>query len=293
MQFLPAADGQLLVVDGDGVITVLGRASDALRPAITVSSPYPAVGATVTVVVDAADRPSPERIILSWNDGTIVEVEPGAAVVGQYTEAGPRTLAATAVFEDGRTATSEVVLQVGGVPPADLNPLQRAFANENQDLTFGVLGIAIAVGGGFFALARQRTRRRRVQRELDAIETAYADTHDRPLDCEAALAERKAHVRGLGLDGKLDQSEVLLVERRIEELGQQLRLSSIDERFGFLTVNMARTLREMLADGRISAWEREHFLAALDADTHLTKAQKIKVKRQIEDWFAQDEGGAT
>lgn len=103
-------------------------------------------------------------------------------------------------------------------------------------------------------------------------------------------AERRAHVRGRGLDGKLDQSEVLLLERRIDELGQRLRLEAVDDQFGFLTMSMGRTLREMLADGRISSWEREHLLRALDEDGHLTKAQKKKVRQQIEAWFVRDEG---
>ena len=77
------------------------------------------------------------------------------------------------------------------------------------------------------------------------------------------------------------------------ELAGSLRIETIDDEFGFLSVSMARSLREILADGRVTRLEREHFLSALERDVILSHEQKAKVRGMIDDWFARDAGRTT
>lgn len=102
--------------------------------------------------------------------------------------------------------------------------------------------------------------------------------------------ERKAHCRGLLMDGKLDEAQFAVLESRVSELARDLRVSALDDRFDFLPYGLVKSLRDMLADGRVSAWERKHVVRALDEDDVLTKAQKKKVRDLVDGWFRRDAG---
>ncbi|HLE96675.1 MAG TPA: hypothetical protein VI997_04825, partial [Candidatus Thermoplasmatota archaeon] len=144
--------------------------------------------------------------------------------------------------------------------------------------------------GGAVGLARLERRRGRLKRELAAIEAIVQRTKDDPPAFEAALAERRARANGLLVDGKIDEAQFAVLKGRLEEVAGQVRLSALDERFHFLPYGMVQTLREMLADGKITRWEREHFVSALERDTMLNAEQKEKVRDLIEGWFQRDAG---
>lgn len=291
-ELIPSPEGGLFVLDRQGQMAILGPAAGNLVPEVVVSSLYPRPREEVVIRPIPVAGKSPARYVIGWGSGPIQEIGPGGEARSEYATTGPRTLRVTAVYHDGRTATAERVIDVGGTPPtrpAELNILQRAFARENLDLTFGILGIAIAFGGGVVALGRNRTRRRRVGRELDNIQQSLSAGGDDPVRVEAALADHRARVRHEGLRGRLEHGDVVLLERRLDEAARQVRLDALEARFGFLTVGMARALRGMLTDARISAWERQHVLDALEQDKDLTAEQKRRVRRQIDAWFAEDQ----
>ncbi len=292
-ELLPAPDGGVVVADTDGQVVRLGLAEPSRRPLLAVSSDYPKPREEFVVRPQAAPGTSPVRFMVQWGSGPLEDILPGEEARTQFAAEGIRTLRVTAVFTDGRTATTEHLLDVGGSPPPtasddDLNFIQRAFARENQDLTFGVLGLAVALGGGLLAFGRGRRRRRLVRRELEAIENSVASAGGAPERLEAALTVHRAKVRELGLAGKLDHAGTILLDRRLDELARQARLDVLENEFGFLTVGMARTLRGMLADARISSWERAHMLEAVDRASDLTPDQRARVRLQIEAWFEQD-----
>lgn len=284
-------EGVLVAATIDGVVTVIGRTAASVAPQAAASDSYPGVGETI--VLDMAESAPgvmgpPTEYAVDWGDGTKDPWQTDPVFRHQYDFAGQQTATLRARNDAGQTGSKSVTFDVGGSPPSQPNAIETAFDRENQDLTFGVLGILVAVGGGMFAVARARTRRGRLQRELAAIEQAYEANRERLMDCEAALAERRAHVQGLALDGALDEGHVALLERRIEELRRQLRLGALDERLQFLPHGMVVRLRDMLDDGHISAWEREHVLRALDEDGVLTKHQKGKVRDLVDSWFQRD-----
>ncbi len=284
----PWSDG-LLVWDVNGPIVVLGTADPAMVPDVAIGSAYPARGETVPVTPTPAEQ-TPTEWLVAWGDGLVESFRPGDEIARSFDREGLMTLRVTAVFEDGRTATAEQELDVGGTPPRELNAIQTAFEPENQDMTFGILGLLVALTGGLIALSRRHRSRSRIARELQALDEAYHATKHDPIECETTLAERKAHARGLLSDGKLDDTQFAVIDRRIDELGSAHRMEAIEDRFAFLSVGMARTLRDMLADGRISEWERDHFIEALERDEHLTAGQKTQVRKQVDAWFGRDTG---
>ena len=270
-----------------GRAAFLGEADAALQPGISLNTTYPAIGEPLDL---QALAPGAEAVFVGWGDGRRARIEPGQTTSNTFHEPGLRTLRVTAVFEDGTTATSEQTLHVGGTPSQDLNLLQQAFARENQDLTFGVLGIVVALAGGLIAVGRRRRQRGILQRELDAIEQAYSMTREDPRACTETVNERRVHCRGLLLDGKIDEGQYAILEKRIEELSGKVRLGILDERFDYLPLGMVRRLEQMLSDGQVSAWEREHFEQVLSQDMFLTEDQKGEVRELVEAWFGQDAG---
>ncbi|HLE96734.1 MAG TPA: hypothetical protein VI997_05120, partial [Candidatus Thermoplasmatota archaeon] len=70
-------------------------------------------------------------------------------------------------------------------------------------------------------------------------------------------------------------------------------LGALDERFQFLPLGMVEQLRDMLEDGRVTRWEREHFLTALERETTMHPEQKAAVRRLVDEWFERDSKGAS
>lgn len=278
-------------------LMVLGRTPASIQPAVAWPDAYPAVGALVTIdltgtqpglLSDATD------VRVDWGDGESSQERLAAQAVYEhaYTTSGDKLVRVTLANDAGQTAIEETLLHVGAAPPASVGFIGAQFAGGNQERTFFLLGLLVTAGVGGFSLARVQRRRRRLARELAAIDQAYRLTHARPSDCDAALGERRAHVRGLLLDGQIDEAQYGVLDKRIEELHRQVRLDTIDEQMGFLPISMARALKTLLQDGRIERWERAHFLDLLEGDMHLTLDQKARVRKLIDAWFERDDRAA-
>lgn len=286
----PGPSGGLVVADSDGQLVLLGAAPESAKPDLALSSAFPSVGDEVLL------QPAPASPVVAfhvyWGEGAIQRIGPNDASRYAYATEGERTIWVTAVFENGRTATTQRVVDVGGSAPgpgAKRNFIEQALAPENYDLTFGILGIALALGGGVAAVARQRGRRGRVRRQLAIIERSVAAAGNDADAAERALAAERTRVHGLGIQGRMDPAEVSLLERRIDELGGIVRLKALDERFGFLTLGMARVLRDVLEDSRVTTVEKGRLLDALDKDDAMTGLQKRRVRAQIEAWSRKDQ----
>lgn len=66
---------------------------------------------------------------------------------------------------------------------------------------------------------------------------------------EEALRSRRLRARDLYLERKLEEGHYAILERRIDELSGQARLSSLGEGFEFMPIGLAKTLRECCAMG--------------------------------------------
>jgi hypothetical protein len=65
-------------------------------------------------------------------------------------------------------------------------------------------------------------------------------------------------------------------------------MGAVVERLKFLPHGLVLQLQRLLVDSRVDAWERSHFLDALEREKDLTKFQKQDVKRLIDSWFTRD-----
>lgn len=294
------AEGRIAAATADGLLTVLGRTELSIRPVADVTDRWPAPGETVTVDLSgtapgAAGGPLEYRA--DWGDDVDTAWQDDPVFDHAYAESGTQVARFTVRATDAEGNASQqsvqvVTFDVGGTPPAAEGVLQSAFSAENEERTFFLLGLAVTGAVGALGYTRVLRRRRRLEEMLASVDRTYDRKKDDPARCEEALEERRLRAHGLLTEGKLDEGHFAVLERRIDRYARKVRLSVVDERFAFLPFGMVQTLRRMLADGHINAWERTHFLEALDGDEVLTDGQKEQVRDLIEDWFHRDEGGA-
>lgn len=285
----PAHSDGLIVWSGwDGILNVVGTTNASIAPPAVPSGEYPGVGETVTVDLSGG-RPgafgAATRYRADWGDGTLTDWQAEPVLEHAYRAPGDVTARFQVGNDANQTASTFATYHVGAPRP---NVISKAFEPDNQDLTFGVLGVLLAVAGGGIGLLRVQRRRNRLTRELEAIEEGFAATRERPNACSAFLDERRARARSLLLDGKLDEGQFHLLEKRVDELSGQVRMAHLEDRFSFLPLGLVRQLERALADGRLSGWERSALLQAVASDATMTAEHKDKVRALVDSWFEGD-----
>ncbi|MGQ0534664.1 MAG: outer membrane protein assembly factor BamB family protein [Methanobacteriota archaeon] len=289
-------DGRILVAAADGTVTLLGTTAASMRPAAAVSTEYPAPGAEVDVDLSssaAGAQGAPTSFRIEWGDGAVSDWQPSPVFRHAYADRGDFAARLQTANDAGQSASTFVVFRVGTPPPVALNPVQQAVSGDNLDVTLAVAGL---VGTGVVTMIgvyRVQRRRNLLTTELHALEADYVHLRATPPQCESMLHERKIRTRAFLLNGRLEENQAQILDKRIDELSRQARLHTLDERFDFLPHGMVKMLQGILEDGHVSAWERRHFHDALERDTLLTPEQKRKVEDLIEAWFAHDSGAGS
>jgi hypothetical protein len=285
------AEGIVAMLGTDDTVTVLGQTEASMGGPELDTEMYPEPGEEVTLDLSETEPGAfgqATRYKVDWGDGTVTGWQESPIFTHTYEEPGEVTARATAGNDANQTASTAIVMSVGGSEP---NWISERFAPENQDMTFGVLGVALALGGGVIGVGRRYRKRSRLQDELDALEQGFEELQDRPSECEPFLDNRKARARSLALDGALHEEQVTIVESRAEELRRTLRTGAVEEEFGFLPHALVVKARQMLEDGRVAALEAEAFLAALEEVEGISPTQRSRVRERIEGWHARDAGG--
>lgn len=277
-----AAPARLLAHDFDGRFVLLGPAASELVPSLDVGEQRPAVGDAVELSLEARGD-EPVRWLIAWDDGSgVAEYAPGEPIAHTYAEAGPRTVRATAVYADGRTATAEVALDVGGLRPQELNALQRAFAPERQDVTFGVLGIVIALAGGVITLARRQRHSSRLDHELALLRDIRAQGSDDPWRAMRALARYRARIEGELARGALNDAQYASLTLRASELLTALRARALAPLAHRVGPTLRLRLEAALADGVMSASEAAALRALLADDPVASARDREEIGRLLD-----------
>lgn len=266
-------DGTLLLYSLDGGLFTLGPADPALAPRVAVSTAYPASGEPVTFTVDAPRADT--NYTIAWGDGAITEN--GSSWTHRFGGDGTRTVRVTAQFADGRTATTETLVRVGATPPADLNTLQRAFAPENQDLTFGLLGLALTLGAGGIAVLARRRRHSRLRDDLRALARIRDDGRTDPEGAVLALGAYRERLFADLEAGRVDDAQFHTLVARADATFGALRTRLLGPLAGRLTADFRHALDVVLHDGRVDADERVALRAALDAERHATEEERARI----------------
>jgi outer membrane protein assembly factor BamB len=214
-------DGVLVIASLDGSVRVVGRTPASLQPRAAPSTNYPAPGQSFDVdlggTVPGVFGPA-TSFRADWGDGAASDWQAGAVLQHAYAAAGERAATFQVRNDAGQTASTELTFHVGATAPAAPGYWEQVFAAQNMPSVLLLLGVAVAGSVGSVVTARRHRRRGRFRRELSLIEEAHARTRDDPAQCEAALMARKERVSELLLTKRLEMAQVVVLERRIDEL---------------------------------------------------------------------------
>ena len=277
MAFQPLENGELVVFTLDGRLFRLGNADPQIVPRVDVSHAYP--DPRDAVDVDIADPVAGATYIVAWGDDTIEEG--GTSWSHRYGSPGTRTLRVTALYADGRTATTERAIHVGATPPPDTF-LARQFSSENQERTFFVLGIVVTLLGALIAFLVRRRRRGRLGDELRRLEEIRERGRRDPATAIRDLGLYRERLLGEVRAHKLDDAQFNTLEARANVVFSALRTRLLGPLAGRISADFRHALDVVLHDGRVDAEELSALRGALDAERDLASDERARLAAMLE-----------
>lgn len=275
----------ILVSARDGAVAFLAESDPAMRPSVSPTTSYPAIGEEVELSVSMP--PDAAAVLVRWGDGEPETLEPGAPLRHSYARAGDVMYAITVVHADGRTGSTVGVLHVGATPPPELTALQTAFAPENQNLTFGVLGIVITILGAAVTIGRHRRRFARLERELSAVEEIRMLSTNDP---RGAVLSLKAYRDKLPEDlarRRIDDSQYQILDIRSGRLLKVLRTRMLGPFDTRLSPRYHRLLDAAFEDAILHPNERDALVAALEHEERLDAEACGEIRRILDDFTSE------
>jgi hypothetical protein len=281
MRLVPLDDG-FVVVDADGYAVRFGQGEDSLMPKATLEDAYPAVDASFGLGV----RPVAEAVATQvfWGDGGSSTLMPGERLTWRYGEAGEKTVRVTSIFADNRTATTTVAVHVGQDPPERLSFIQRAFAPENSEMTWGVIGLILALFSGIGAFAAWAWRRRGMSSDLRELDRIRASAVAQPLDALGDLRRYRRELRRRAAKGNLDGAAFASLAQEADTLARALQHRLLVHFEGRLGPRLRAIVDTALADGILASSELDAIGAALDGEARLTPGERRDLGRLLADW---------
>lgn len=281
-RILPLGEGRLLAFTHTGHAALLAPSAPEMRPLVEVDNLYPAAGEDLQLVAQV-DREIRE-LVVAWGDGVLDTASPGAPATHAYDAPGRRVVRVVAVYPDNRTGTAQTILFVGGTPPQELNAMQRAFAPENQEITFFLLGIAATAVGGGIAFARRTKRKSRLHADLVELDRLREVGRLDPFDAVRRLALFRGRIKGDLANGALDDAQYAALSSEAMRLLGTLRLRLIGGLEGRPSPSFQHMLETALEDGQVSAEEQRALVAALGREPALTEGDRARLGSLIASW---------
>lgn len=281
-------DGRVVVTDNLGSYALLGRADPLLAPRVAVSNPYPAPGETIDIALPSAAA----SYKVLWERDASVTVPPGETVSHAFVARGIRDVMVTAVERDGTTATAVLTVEVGGTPPPQLTPLQRAFAPENQEMTFFVLGTLITVIGLAVTIGRHRRRFSRLEQELAAVEEIRLLSTTDPHGAVQALKAYRERLPGDLARRRIDDSQYQVLDIRSARLLKVLRTRMFAPYDTRLSMRYHRLLDAAFEDAILQPSEAAALVAALDQEEALRPGDRQEIERLLAEFTSHNVAAA-
>lgn len=273
---MPDASG-LFMWSESGVAAVLRVRVAAERPALEVDDPYAAIGSAIHPLVSWPAGGGLESVSIAWGDGVTEELAPGDQPSRVYPLRGDYTIRVTGNYQDGTTATGSLVVHPGMPRPAELNFLQTAFAPENQNLTFGVLGLVLTLLGGLIAVLARQRRKSQIADGLIVLDSIKDQGRKDPVGAIGRLAPFRADLRRRLAAGRLDDSQYSALELDVRELLQLLRQRLLAGIGSSLSAAFLDALDVALQDGRLEPAERKALATGLAHERGLPRTDRQRL----------------
>lgn len=281
-RLLPLPDDQgILVWDGPGNGVLLGTADPALLPTLEVGNGFPGPGERVTLTTRVVGGVLAGSVLVHWGEGPIESVPPDVPVSHQYSTPGIRNVRATAVYPDGRTATAEVLIEVGGTGPQDLTFMQTAFAPENQDATWGVIGLVLVVVGSLVTVGRTYRRRTVLERELKRLHQIQLRSTEDLVGAIRAVDAYRNDLQDAFTKGRFDDAQFSVLEIRVQRLARAFRHRLMSPFEARMSPGFHRLLETCLEDGVLTTAEAKRLLEGLKHEKRVSDGEKLEIARLL------------
>lgn len=280
--FLPnPGEPGLLVWDQRGNYILLGQPLQTHRPNGTVSNAFPRPGEPVTLKVIAPTGLSLARYNVHWGEGSSETYAAHENATHVYRDAGVHNIRITAIYDGGLTATNSTLVDVGGsppVPPVRLSKVQTAFAPQNENRTWGIVGVVLVVVGALVTLFQRWFSRRVVRREMKRLDQIRAQSTTDLSGAVRALEVYRTALRGKLAKGRISDTHFSVLELRSNSLLAAMRGRIMASFAGRLTTKFQFGLEAALQDDVVSPGESSSLLQALDGEKGLTPAERAAVQ---------------
>jgi outer membrane protein assembly factor BamB len=271
----------------DGRLFVLGRTPASIQPRVALSALYPAPGEAVHLDFSGT-RPGvlhPTVLFqVDWGDGTLSPESPATASTHAYATAGERTITVRMRNAAGQEASERLTVYVGGAPPPELNFMQRAFAPERLDTTWGLIGLAVVLFGTLVAALERRRHHSVLERELVLLErirergASAAEAAARELEAYTGRIRKRLAAR------RLNDAQFAVLRLEIGEVGRSLRRRAVAPLSAVVSPRFLAAFEAALEDGWITAVEAEALHKALRRERGLGPDARRRVAHAIEAW---------
>lgn len=294
-QMSQGADGDqyaiLVPIEGDGLYVLgdrgkllrLAHAPEGARPNVVVSNSFPTPGDRVTIHATVNDVRH-ASFEIDWGDARFTPMtEGGASRV--FSGRAVVDVKVRAIYEDGTTATTVAAVNVGGTPPPKLTALQTAFAPENQDLTFGIVGVGLTLLGAAFTIGRTRARIARLERELDAMEEIRLLSARDPREAVRTLRDYRQALPQEMARGRIDESHYHVLEARSARLLRVLRARLVTPYADRFSPRYQRVLEAAFEDATLGPAEWALLTEGLDTEGALSDEERRELRELLSDFL--------
>jgi hypothetical protein len=285
---LPLGDQGLLLLTREGEAVLLGLAEDDAKPVIHAVDPFPRPNGEMTIEFLAPlSSQEPERYMVHWGDGAFESVLAPGVLSHEFRDTGIHTIRITAVYADARTATAESTVDVGGAAPQHLNFLQRAFAPDRLDTTWGIIGLAVVLSGAIAALLQRRRHHSILDKELARLAEIRAAGLLEPARATRAVDENERRITTEFSRRRLNDAQYSVLMLQTTDLRRALRRRAVAQIVGVVSPAFRAALDAALEDGRITGTEARMLQRALSRERGLAPSDRKAVARFIEEWREQ------
>lgn len=305
---LAVASGLLVGVSGNARVAVIGTTGASPQPDVRLPDAYPAFGEALSIDLSAS---SPGALAeglqfrVDWGDGSAepwsnsTRYEHAYDAPPGYDPDDPVAVASLDPIVGAvhvRNSAGQEALQTFTVYPGMPAPrlsedeplLSRAFAQENQEATFFLLGVLLTMLTASFGAWRLSSKRRRLRAELAHVEEQEKIGRRDAGEAEKGLRLLEGRATDLLAMRKLEEAQYAVLSDRIQTARRRIRVGIIEDDFGFLPLKVARRLQAMLTDGTLEAWEHEAIAEAVESESGLSAAHRKATLQQVDAWFKAD-----
>ena len=141
----------------------------------------------------------------------------------------------------------------------------------------------------------RRSKRKRLKKFLDEIDSVYTHYKMNARYCEAQLHGLKRIIEGELKDGKIEENTYEILEKRLDSYIKEIQREIVEQQFGASPTVLRNSLHRMIEGGGITKRDLVSIEKMIKGATELSDADKAYLRESLERWrqsyTSEDRGG--